>query len=257
MVMERELAVAVAAAEQAGGLQRERFGSTLTIDFKGEANLVTEVDRQSEKLIVETLLAAFPHDDILAEEGSNRQSGASRRWIIDPLDGTTNYAHAFPWFAVSIALERGGELVVGVVYHVMLGEMFTAVRGQGAFLNGKRLTVSKQPTLRQSLLATGFPYDPDNDEEGIFRRFAAMHHEARGVRRPGAAALDLAYVAAGRFDGFWEERLNPWDMAAGQLLVEEAGGVVTGYDGLPHRVEDHRIVASNGLIHGKMLAVLR
>jgi myo-inositol-1(or 4)-monophosphatase len=255
--MDGYLRLATDLARAAGTLQRERLWSPLTIEFKGETDLVTEVDKECERLIVAGLHREFPAHDILAEENDYGATNAPYKWIIDPLDGTTNFAHGFPWFAVSIGLEVNGEVRLGVVYHSMLSEMFTAVKGGGAFLNGTPLHVSKRQPLRGALLATGFPYDPGPDRENNFANFVNFQQAARGVRRAGAAALDLAYVAAGRFDGFWEGLLKPWDMAAGQLLVEEAGGRVTNYDGELHSVYDHRIVASNGLIHGEMLDVLR
>jgi myo-inositol-1(or 4)-monophosphatase len=254
--MQQYLDIAVQAARAAGQLQRERLWSDFAIDFKGETDLVTEVDRACEELIVGTIRRAFPDHDILAEENDYASLQSSHKWIIDPLDGTTNYAHGFPWFGVSIALEMEGEVQVGVVYHPMMDELFTAVRGEGAFLNGRRMTVSRRTPLKQCLLATGFPYDRTWDNENNFKHFMNFQMAARAVRRAGAAALDLAYVAAGRLDGYWECKLKPWDVAAGELLVTEAGGVVTDHGGDAHSVYDHRILASNGLIHGAMVAVL-
>lgn len=250
------LDTAIRAARAAGEMQRERLWSEVTIDYKGEINLVTEVDRACEELIVGTIRDRFPDHDILAEENDyeNRRSGST--WVIDPLDGTTNYAHGLPWFAVSIALEVRGEVVLGVVYHPMREELFTAVKGNGAFLNGTRLAVSRRRPLKKSLLATGFPYDRTLTNENNFQHFIDFQMAARGVRRFGAAALDLAYVAAGRLDGYWECKLNPWDVAAGQLLVTEAGGRVSGHGGDPYRIRDHRILASNGLIHEEMVSLL-
>ena len=243
-------------AREAGLYQRSRLWTPLNIEYKGEVDLVTEVDRRSEELLVGGLQTAFPDHDFLAEENLYPDRGASHKWIIDPLDGTTNFAHGFPWFAVSMALEVAGEVVLGVIYHTMLDEMFTAVKGGGAWLNGSRIKVSSRTPLRGSLLATGFPYDSATDPENNFAHYVNFQMRGRGIRRAGAAALDLAYVAAGRLDGFWECKLKPWDVAAGQLLVAEAGGTVTGFEGEPYSPYNHRIVASNGIIHAEMLAIL-
>jgi myo-inositol-1(or 4)-monophosphatase len=245
------------AARKAGALQRERLWREHDITFKGESNLVTEVDRECEELIVGAIRARYPDHDILAEENDYAPLRSSCKWIIDPLDGTTNYAHGFPWFGVSIALEIDGVIQVGVVFHPMMDELFAAVRGEGAFLNGELLRVSRRAPLKNCLLATGFPYDRTRDNENNFANFINFQMAARAVRRAGAAALDLAYVAAGRLDGYWECKLKPWDVAAGQLLVAEAGGRVTNHEGAPYSVYDHRILASNGLIHGEMVAVLK
>jgi len=243
-------------ARDAGQYQRSKLWTPLNIEHKGEIDLVTEVDRRSEELLVSGLQKAYPEHDFLAEENLYPDRGRSHKWIIDPLDGTTNFAHGFPWFAVSMALEVDGEIVLAIVYHPMMAEMFTAVKGEGAFLNGSRIAVSSRSPLRGSLLATGFPYDSATDPENNFVHFGNFQMECRGIRRAGAASLDLAYVAAGRIDGFWECKLKPWDVAAGQLLVAEAGGKVTGYGGEPYSVYNHRIVASNDRIHAEMLATL-
>lgn len=254
--MEKYLARAVELAREAGALQRAMLWQPLKIEHKGTIDLVTEVDKASEALLVSGLQQAFPEHDFLAEENDYGSRGASHKWIIDPLDGTTNFAHGFPWFAVSMALEIDGEIRLGVVYHPMMEELFSAVKGEGAKLNGVRLQVSPRAPLQGSLLATGFPYDSATDRENNFAHFINFQMKCRGIRRAGAAALDLAYVAAGRIDGFWEAKLKPWDVAAGELLVREAGGRVTAFDGTPYSVYNHRIVASNGLIHGEMLAML-
>jgi len=250
------LDTAVEAARIAGRFQRYRFASLLNVTLKGDKNLVTEVDQESERLIVGHLLKAFPDHGIVAEEGEYRQGDAPLRWIIDPLDGTTNYAHGFPWFCVSIGLESAGELVAGVIYNPMHDELFTATKGGGAFLNGQRLHVSTRAPLQNCLLGTGFPYDCASDPANNFDNFIVFQKAARGIRRAGAAALDLAYVAAGRLDGFWELKLKPWDVAAGVLLVREAGGRVTTFDGTEYDIFNHRILASNGLIHEEMAAML-
>ncbi|MBP1751788.1 MAG: hisN [Geobacteraceae bacterium] len=250
------LEVAIRAAKAAGRMQKERLLTEYVIDYKGETNLVTDVDRECEKIIVETVREEFPGCDILAEENSYSSHDSLFRWIIDPLDGTTNYAHGFPWFCVSLALEIAGTLMVGVIYHPMMDELFSAINGEGAWLDGKRLHVSRNQPLRKSLLATGFPYDKTLDNENNFENFVNFQLAARGVRRAGSAALDLAYVAAGRLDGFWECKLNPWDVAAGTLLVREAGGKVTDFSGRPYSLGNHRIVATNGHVHDEMLAIL-
>jgi len=250
------LDTAVEAARIAGRYQQYRFASKLNVTLKGDKDLVTEVDQESERLIVSYLLNSFPEHSILAEEGEYPPGDAPLRWIIDPLDGTTNYAHGFPWFCVSIGLESAGEIVIGVIYNPLNDELFTAIKGGGAFLNGHRLHVSTRCPLQNSLLATGFPYDCASDPANNFDNFITFQKCARGIRRAGAAALDLAYVAAGRFDGFWELKLKPWDVAAGVLLVREAGGIVTDFDGGNYNVFNHSIVASNGLIHEEMVTIL-
>ncbi len=247
---------AVAAARIAGRYQQSRFASSLAIEMKGEKDLVTEVDKESERLIVEHLLSRFPGHGIVAEEGQYPHSDSPFRWIIDPVDGTTNYAHGYPWFCSSIGLELEGELVAGVIYNPVYDELFTATKGGGAWLNGSRLSVSSRASLKNSLLGTGFPYDCATDPANNFDNFIAFQKKARGIRRAGAAALDLAYVSAGRLDGFWELKLKPWDMAAGVLMVQEAGGMVTAFDGSPCDLFNGCIVASNGLIHDEMVGML-
>jgi len=247
---------AVIAARIAGRYQKYRFASSLTIEMKGDKNLVTEVDKESERLIVEHLLSRFPGHDIVAEEGDYPQGGSPCRWIIDPVDGTTNYAHGYPWFCSSIGLELEGELVAGVIYNPVYDELFTATKGGGAYLNGSHLSVSARAPLKHSLLGTGFPYDCATDPANNFTNFIAFQKMARGIRRAGAAALDLAYVAAGRLDGYWELKLKAWDVAAGVLMVREAGGVVTTFDGSTYDIFNDRIVASNGMIHDEMVTML-
>jgi myo-inositol-1(or 4)-monophosphatase len=247
---------AVAAARIAGRYQKYRFASVLNVELKGDKDLVTEVDKESERLIVGHLLSCFPDHDIVAEENVYAVTGSRFRWVIDPVDGTTNYAHGFPWFCASIALEQDGELVAGAIYNPVYDELFTATKGGGAFLNGVRLSVSGRSPLKNSLLGTGFPYDCATDPANNFASFMAFQKSARGIRRAGAAALDLAYVAAGRLDGFWELKLKPWDVAAGVLLVREAGGKVTTFDGSAYDIFNNRIVASNGLIHDEMVVKL-
>jgi myo-inositol-1(or 4)-monophosphatase len=255
--LEKFLATAVDAARAAGEVQKKRLRTDYAVDFKGESNnLVTEVDRHCEKLIVDRLGSDFPGCDILAEENIYKSVGSPLKWIIDPLDGTTNFAHGFPWFCVSIALEIDGNIEMGVIYHPVMDELFTVVKGEGSRLNGVEIRVSKNRPLRDSLLATGFPYDRTRENENNFDNFMNFQLSARGVRRVGSAALDLANVAAGRLDGYWEFKINPWDVAAGALLVEEAGGRVSDFSGRPYSVYDRRILASNGLIHDEMLEIL-
>jgi myo-inositol-1(or 4)-monophosphatase len=251
------LDVAMAAARLAGSYQLQRFALPLDIDLKGDKNLVTEVDRESERLIVGHILSQYPDHTIVAEEGEYPKGSSSFRWIIDPLDGTTNYAHGFPWFCVSIGLEFEGEMVAGVIYNPVYDELFTACKGGGSWMNGRNIHVSARAPLASALLGTGFPYDCATDPANNFDNFIVFQKAARGIRRAGAAALDLAYVAAGRLEGFWELKLKPWDVAAGFLMVREAGGQVTTFDGSAYDVANNRIVASNGLIHREMIALLR
>jgi myo-inositol-1(or 4)-monophosphatase len=250
-----QLTVAVDAARAAGLVLRDHFGRPQQIEHKGEIDLVTALDRRAESLVVERLRAAFPDHAILAEEGSGGGASARDRWLVDPLDGTTNYAHGYPFFAVSIAYEHAGRIVVGVIYDPLQDELFVAEAGGGAWLNGRPLRVSGTVRLVDSLLITGFPYDRALFPAAL-RLWDAFMGRAQALRRAGAAALDLAYVAAGRGDGFWERPLQPWDMAAGVLLVEEAGGQVSDYRGGPADIYSGEIVASNGAIHDQMLAVI-
>ena len=250
------LKCAVEAARLAGRYQRYRFASRMVVDLKGEKDLVTEVDRESERLIVEHILERYPAHSILAEEGKYRPGTGNVRWVIDPVDGTTNYAHGFPWFCSSIAAVQDDVLVAGVIYNPIHDELYTATKGGGAFLNGARIHVSSRGPLSGSLLGTGFPYDCAVDPANNFANFIIFQKAARGIRRAGAAALDLACLAAGRLDGFWELKLKPWDVAAGVLLVEEAGGKVTTFDGSSYDIFNDRILASNGPIHEEMVALL-
>lgn len=251
------LEAAKAAAREAGRLLRENVDKRGEIMFKGAVDLVTHFDRKSQEMIFRRLSAAFPGHGFLAEEGLSLPGTSGCRWIIDPIDGTTNFAHTFPIFCVSIALEQKGEVVVGVVYDPMRDELFEAVRGRGAFLNGARVRVSDIPELGKALLATGFPYDVRTSSFNNVREFNAFIVRAQAVRRCGSAALDLCYVACGRFDGFWELKLKPWDVAAGALIVEEAEGRVSDFEGRTFDPFNQRALASNGLIHEEMRAVLK
>jgi myo-inositol-1(or 4)-monophosphatase len=243
------------------------FARRVGFEYKGEVDLVTEADRASEKLIAERLRARWPEYGIVGEEGTRSDVEAECRWYVDPLDGTTNFAHGYPVFCVSIALVRkatstnprsgeGTELVAGVLYDPTREEMFSAERGQGATLNGKPIHVSKTSRLSESLLGTGFPSHKRHQNPNIhfYHQITLRSH---GVRRAGSAALDLACVACGRYDGFWEFNLNPWDTAAGTLLVQEAGGQVTRFDGSPYRLDSREMLASNGLIHEKLMKNFR
>ncbi|MEA2514204.1 MAG: monophosphatase [Thermomicrobiales bacterium] len=252
--------VAISAARDAGTILRERLSRARTIDFKGTVDLVTDADRASEELIASRIHQAFPDHRLLGEEGA-RGAGIDGNevpefgWVVDPLDGTTNYAHGYPHFAVSIALERRGLVVLGVVYDPMRDELFVAERGKGATLNGEPLHVSAVDQLIRALLATGFPYDIEQrgENSAIWDVFL---NASQGTRRDGAAALNLCYVAAGRLDGFWERPLQPWDIAAGGLMVLEAGGVATTYDEEPFDPYRREVIASNGHIHEAMVGVV-
>jgi len=250
-------ALLVEAAQRAGQRLLELFEKGVSIEFKGTVDLVTEADRAAEQLIIGLIQQRFPDHDILAEEEGTRYRGSDHRWIIDPVDGTTNFAHGFPWFAISIGVEVKGAMVLGVVHNPCTGEFYLAEHGCGASLNGRPLKVSATDQLPQALLATGFPYDRKESPVNNYDHFINFQQSAQACRRPGAASLDLACVAAGRFDGYWEMKLKPWDVAAGVLLVEEAGGRVTDFDGMPMRLDGCECLASNGLIHGAMQTVLR
>lgn len=251
------LAVAGEAARKAGGILKENINGTREITYKGDINLVTEMDTRSERAVVETLRASFPDHGIIAEEETTIRNGSGYTWIIDPLDGTTNYAHGYPCFSVSIALEHKGDVITGVVYDPMRDELFTAQKGQGAYLNGKRIKVSTVDALIKSLLATGFPYDRKVSEKNNLDYFHDLLMASQEVRRDGSAALDLCSVAAGRFDGFWELKLKPWDVAAGSLIVREAGGRVTDLSDNTFDIFADEVLASNGIIHGQMVDILR
>lgn len=253
---EKESAVTNQAVKEAGEVLTGLFGNLKAINKKGEIDLVTEADIRSEKAILKVIRENFPDDGLLTEESGEIDNNSERLWLIDPLDGTTNYAHSFPFFAVSIALQVKGEIVLGQVYNPLLNEHFEAVRGQGAFLNKRPVEVSRTKTLKESLLVTGFPYTVYKDHEEVIDIFTRMIVSAQGVRRLGSAAIDLCYVASGRFDGFWEQGLNPWDTAAGSLVAEEAGGLLSDYMGDAYSPYKKTIAAANPHIFKEMIKVL-
>jgi myo-inositol-1(or 4)-monophosphatase len=252
------LAAAWEAASTAGRLIRDNSEAPKEISFKGAIDLVTSIDRESEKLTVEVLHRSFPSHSILAEEDTELTgSENSHRWIIDPLDGTTNFAHGYPHFCVSIALEIDGQVLLGLIYDPLRGECFHAIKGEGATLNGKRIHVSRTTELDKSLLATGFPYDRRERADEYLIAFKRFMTRSQGVRRNGSAALDLCFVACGRIDGFWEAKLRPWDIAAGAIIVTEAGGAMSSYSGDAFSIWGNETLASNGIIHQQMIGVLR
>jgi myo-inositol-1(or 4)-monophosphatase len=254
--MSEYLDFALSIAREAGDVLMEYFHKEHTIDYKGRIDIVTDVDRRSEELLISRITDTYPDHDIVTEESAGKQHGGRARWILDPIDGTTNYAQGFPFFCVSVALALDGEIRVAVINSPRLQEVFTGEKGKGAFLNGERITVSTTETLAKSFLATGFPYDIAQDPYNNINYFSGMALQSLAIRRAGSAALDLAYVAAGRFDGFWELKLNPWDTAAGWLLVEEAGGSVTRISGDDYSLDSPTILASNGRIHRPMIEAL-
>lgn len=253
--MQEMIKLAIHAAQEAGKILKENFGGSVDIEYKGEINLVTDVDMMSEKRIIEIIKGKYPDHHILTEESEGQKGSSSYRWIVDPLDGTTNYAHGYPCFCVSIALEKADDILLGVIYDPVLGELFTAEKEKGARLNGRIIRVSNTDQLTHSLLATGFPYDIRESQNNNLVHFSSFIMKAQAIRRAGSAALDLCYVAMGRFDGFWELKLSPWDVAAGSLIVREAGGVVTNFLGGDFHIDSQEILASNGKIHEEMVTV--
>lgn len=254
---------AAAIVVEAGALIRRFYHSAVETEYKGDVDLVTEADRSSERLISERLHSRFPSHGIYGEEGTRDRMEGEYRWYVDPLDGTTNFAHRFPVFCVSMGLEhrpaslpagRDGQLVAGVIYDPMREELFVTEKGKGAYLNGRRIHVSQTTELGEGLLATGFPSRKRHDNPNI-HFYQEITLRSHGVRRAGSAALDLAYTACGRFDGFWEFNLNPWDTAAGVLLVTEAGGTVTSFDGSPFHLDSREVLATNGLILAELTAL--
>jgi myo-inositol-1(or 4)-monophosphatase len=251
-------ALALRLAREAGAIQKARYETALSIRSKSaDIDLVTEVDEACERLLVSTLQRERPDDAILAEEGSGAdRTDATWRWVIDPLDGTMNFAHGYPRFCVSIGVQREHETAVGVIYDPLLDELYAAVKGRGATRNDRPIRVSEEREIGRALVATGFAYDVHDSEDDNLDRFARMAKRARGVRRDGSAALDLCYVACGRFDAFWELKLHPWDVCAGNLIVEEAGGHNSDFDGAPATGDGRETLASNGRLHDAVRAVL-
>jgi myo-inositol-1(or 4)-monophosphatase len=253
----RYLATAIEIVTRAGAIQQARFGTGVRVDKKGTIDLVTEVDVEVEQMCRALLAGRFPEHDILAEElGARGARGRSHRWVFDPLDGTTNFAHGVPIFCSALALEIDGEAVVGAVFDPNRQELFTAERGVGAWLNGAPLRVSSTAEVIDAMLVTGFPYDVHETLDDVIGLFAAFVAKARAIRRLGSAAIDLCWVAAGRLDAFWEERLQPWDTRAGALLVQEAGGRVSGLDGRPWQSGGGHLLASNGHLHDALCQIV-
>lgn len=252
------LSTAIEAAKEAGKFLKYNVGRVKNIEVKQgeERNLVSEIDKGAEEKIIAIIKRKYPNHAILAEESGANDSRSDYKWVIDPLDGTTNFLHGLPIFSVTIAIEYKGEIIAGVTYDPNLDELFTAEKGAGAYLNGRRLKVTSTSRLIDSLLVTGFPYDIAQNPENAIGHFVNFVVEGQGLRRLGSAALDLSYVAAGRFDGFWEVTLNPWDMAAGVLFVREAGGRVTDFIGSESSIYKKQVLATNGAIHEAMLHVL-
>lgn len=242
----------------AGEIIRDGFGKKFQIEYKtNEKNLVTEIDKKSEKAIMDFITKKYSSHALLTEESGEHKKDSEYLWVIDPLDGTTNFAHGLPIFSVSIGLMKKNEIIAGVVYDVMQNIFYSAEKGSGAFANGKMLSVSKNDNLALSVLVTGFPYDVSDNPDNAFERFASLTKQARAVRRLGSAAIDFCYVARGVFDGFWEVSLHPWDICAGKLIVEEAGGLVTDFNGNEISIFTPQILASNKKIHQQMIDVLR
>jgi len=244
-------------ARDAGALLLRYFRRPMAVSYKGVANLITEADTASERLIRERLTTILPDAAFLGEESGGELTLSGTSWVVDPLDGTTNFAHGFPWFSVSIALVEHGAPILGVVYHPVLDELYSARANGGAFRNGTPISVSGTATLAEALLTTGFYYYKGGELSRQVAIFERIHQHVQTIRRPGSAALDLAYVAAGHFDAFWEQGLSPWDVAAGYLLVREAGGTVSDYAGRPTAVDARETLATNGLLHDAMVSVLR
>jgi myo-inositol-1(or 4)-monophosphatase len=256
-LMDGPLDFAVELALESGAIQKRYYQTRFGIHHKGEINLVTDVDIECQTRIIDLIHAHFPDDDVISEEKTNYYEGHRNRWIIDPLDGTTNYAHGYPFFCTSIAYEEEGLITVGAVYNPIFNELFTARKGEGASLNGQQIRVSTVSTLKEALLSTGFPYDLPTSRNNNIDHFLKFLFAAQAIRRDGSAALNLSYLACGRFDGFWELKLNPWDTAAGFLIASEAGGMITNFNGGKFSIYGSEIAASNGLIHQPLLKVLQ
>jgi myo-inositol-1(or 4)-monophosphatase len=244
-------------AKEAGQVVREGFGKTINIEFKtNESNLVTQIDKASEKRIIDFVKKEFPTHGILAEESGESKNTSEYSWVIDPLDGTTNFAHGFPIFSVSIGVQKSGITLAGVVYDVMQDIVYSAETGGGAYSDNNRIYVSPNDKLQRALLVTGFPYNIAENPENAFERFIALTKASRGMRRLGSAAIDFCYVAKGVFDGFWEVYLHPWDICAGKLILEEAGGIITGFSGEAIDIFSNKILATNKHIHDQMVEVI-
>lgn len=244
-------------AKEAGAVVKEGFGTNFNIEYKtNESNLVTAIDKASEKLITEFIKKSYPSHGILAEEGGEIKNTSEYVWVVDPLDGTTNFAHGLPIFSVSIGVQKNGKTIAGVVYDVMNDIVYSTEFGGGSFANSKKLSVNQNDKLTHAVLVTGFPYNIAENPENALEKFSALTKASRAVRRLGSAAIDLCYVARGVFDGFWEVQLHPWDMCAGKLIVEEAGGLVTDFNGKDIDIFSKKILATNGKIHNVMIEFL-
>jgi myo-inositol-1(or 4)-monophosphatase len=257
MNMDEIRRVGIAAAYKGAKVLLDHFGKLTEVRKKGAIDLVTQADIESEKAIISAIRDAFPDHAVLAEESGLEKGDAKNRWIVDPLDGTTNFAHELGLFCVSIAFASNGEVLVGIVLNPVSEELFLAEKGKGATLNGSPISVSKINKVSDGLLVTGFPYNHPEIIDEIMARFARCIGASQGVRRLGSAAMDLCYVACGRFEGFWEQNLKPWDTAAGMLIAEEAGGVVTDFSGAPFDIHANQILATNGKIHAEMKSLLK
>lgn len=256
MDLDQVMRVAVRAAYRSGEILRSRWGHLSSIGKKGPHDLVTDADLAAEKAILATIQASYPEHTIIAEESGAQHGSAEGFWLVDPLDGTVNYAHQLPFFAVSIAFALENEVRAGVVLNPVSGELFSAQAGRGAFLNGDPIGVCMERRVSESLLATGFPYERTHGFASVAERFLRCARAARGIRRFGSAALDLCFVACGRFAGYWEDQLQPWDTAAGVLIVREAGGAATDFSNRPAGTDGHEILATNGRIHQDMLKLI-
>jgi len=255
--MKKTLAFIIDLAHEVGAYINKMSNRKKRIAYKGEVDLVTQFDRKSQDMIVRALIKRFPEFGILSEEDINRKTDAPTKWIVDPLDGTTNFAHGLPIWTISIALENEGEIMLGIVYDPTRDEMFSAMKNRGAFLNNKKIKVSKVKRLSESLLVTGFPYDVRRSKDNNLNHFSNFAVQAQAVRRLGSAALDLCYTACGRFDGYWELKLSPWDQAAGSLILKEARGKITDFKGSAFDIYGDEVLGTNGLIHRQMMAVLQ
>ena len=245
-------------SKEAGEIIREGFGTNFSVEYKTNlSDFATAIDKKSEAAIIKFIKKEFPTHAVLAEESGEHKSTSDYLWVIDPLDGTSNFAHGLPIFAVSIGLQKNGETICGVVYDVMRDEIYSAEKGGGSFRNGQKLQVSTNHDLRKSMLVTGFPYDIQDNPDFAIERFAAFLKASGAVRRLGSAAIDMCYVASGVFDGFWEVHLHPWDICAGKLIVEEAGGVVTNFTGEVIDIYSKQILATNKFVHQSMIQVLQ